>query len=150
MCLPIIGAVISGIGAAMGMAAQAAQAEGQAAMDRRQAEVEAEIGGYKADRAKDNNARVAGAQRAGFAANGVGVSGSAADVILDSAEEGALDVAAIRWNSGLQQDNLRYSAKLNDMNAGIAKASMPIAFVTPIIKGMSDMGDKLATFKGGF
>lgn len=146
MCLPIIGGIISGVGAAMGAAGQAAQAEGQANMDRRQAEIEAVTGGYKAARTQDNVDRVAGAQRAGFAANGVGMSGSAADVIQDSAEEGALDVAAIRWNSGLQQDNSRYSAKLNDMNAKIATAAIPFAFATPVINGFTDM----AKFGGSF
>lgn len=138
MCLPIIGGIISGIGAAMGAAGQAAQAKGQANMDRRQAEIEGEVGGYKAERAIDNSNRVAGAQRAGFAANGVGMSGSASDVIIDSAEEGALDVAAIRWNSGLQQDNSRYSAKLNDMNAKIATAAIIPAFATPVINGIAE------------
>lgn len=146
MCLPIIGGIISGIGAAMGAAGQAAQAKGQANMDRRQAQIEGEVGGYKAARTADNNQRVAGAQKAGFAANGVGMTGSASDVILDSTQEGALDVAAIRWNSGLQQDNLRYSAKLNDMNAKIATAAIPFAFATPVINGITDSAKLASNF----
>lgn len=136
MCLPVIGGVISGVGAAMGAMSAKAQAQGQAAMDRRQANIEATTAGYKADRTQDDINRTTGQQRAGFAANGVGLSGSAADTIADSAEEGALDVAAIRWNSKLTQDNLRYKAKLNDMNAKQAGMSAPIAFLSPVISGI--------------
>ena len=136
MCLPIIGGVISGIGAAMGAMSAKAQAQGQAAMDRRQAGIEAQTSAYKADRTQDDINRTTGQQRAGFAANGVGLSGSAADTIADTTEEGALDVAAIRWNSKLTQDNLKYKAKLNDMNAKQAGMAAPIAFLSPVISGI--------------
>jgi len=121
MCLPIIGGVISGIGAAMGAMSAKAQAQGQAAMDRRQAGIEAQTSAYKADRTQDDINRTTGQQRAGFAANGVGLSGSA---------------AAIRWNSKLTQDNLKYKAKLNDMNAKQAGMAAPIAFLSPVISGI--------------
>lgn len=143
MCLPIIGGVISGVGAAMGAMSAKAQAKGQAAMDRRQAEIEGVTAGYKADRTQDDINRTIGQERAGFAANGVGLSGSAADTIADSTEEGALDVAAIRWNSKLTQDNLRYKAKLSDMNAKQAGFAAPIAFLSPTING-------IATYKSSF
>lgn len=143
MCLPIIGGVISGIGAAMGAAGQAAGYKAQASLDRRQAQIEQQTGAYKAERQQDQNDRALGQARAGFAANGVGFSGSAGDVIAESAQEGALDVAAIRWNSRLAQDNSNYRAKVNDMNAGIATTAAPIAFLSPVI---NDIG----TYKSQF
>lgn len=143
MCLPIIGGVISGVGAAMGAAAQAASAKGQQAMDERQAGIEVATGAYKADRTQDDVNRTLGQERAGFAANGVGLSGSAADTISDSAEEGALDVAAIRWNSKLAGENLQYKAKLDNMNAQQATAAIPFAFAAPVINGIS-------TYKSSF
>ena len=88
--------------------------------------------------------RTTGAQRAGFAANGVGLDGSAADTIFDTTEEGALDVAAIRWNSKLASDNLNYKAKLSDMNAGIAKASAIPAFLSPVIGGLAQMSSSFS------
>jgi len=137
MCVPIIGGIVAGVGAAMGAAAQAASAKGQAAMDRRQADIEQKTGAYRADRTQDDVNRTLGAQRAGFAANGVGLTGSPADTISDTAEEGALDVAAIRWNSKLQQDNYNYKAKLDDMNAKQASMAAPIAFLSPTINGIA-------------
>ena len=144
MCLPIIGGVISGVGAAMGAAASAASAKGQAAMDERQAVIENTTSAYKADRTQDDINRTLGQERAGFAANGVGLSGSAADTISDSTEEGALDVAAIRWNSKLAGDNLRYKAKLDNMNANQATAAMPFAFAAPVINGIGTYSSKFA------
>lgn len=143
MCLPIIGGVISGVGAAMGAASSAAQYKGQAKMDERQAAIEATTSAYKADRTQDDINRTLGQERAGFAANGVGLSGSAADTISDSTEEGALDVAAIRWNSRLAGDNLRYKAKMNNMNASQAQSAVPFAFAAPVING-------IATYKSSF
>lgn len=144
MCLPIIGGVISGIGAAMGAASSAAQSKGQEQMDLRQAGIEQQTGAYKADRTQDDINRTLGQERAGFAANGVGLSGSAADTVSDSTEEGALDVAAIRWNSKLAGDNLRYKAKLDNMNAKAAQSSIPFAFAAPVINGISTYSSKFA------
>lgn len=143
MCVPIIGGIISGVGAAMGAMAQRASAKGQAAMDRRQAGIEAETSVYKAERTQDDINRTLGQQRAGFAASGVGLTGSAADTIASTAEEGALDVAAIRWNSKLAQDNLNYKAKMSDMNAKQAGMAAPIAFLAPTING-------IATYQSSF
>jgi len=137
MCLPIIGGIVSGVGAAMGALSARAQAKGQAEMDRRQAGIEATTGAYKAARTQDEIDRTIGSQRAGFAANGLAMSGSAADTIASTAEEGALDVAAIRWNSKLVGDNLRYKAKLEDANASQAGMAAPLAFLAPTINGIA-------------
>jgi len=145
MCVPIIGGIISGVGAAMGAASQAASAKGQAAMDERQAQIEGKVGAYKAERTQDDVNRTLGSQRAGFAANGVGLSGSAADTIADTTEEGALDVAAIRWNSKLTQDNLHYKASLEKMNAKQATMAMPVAFLSPTINGIATYQSRFAS-----
>lgn len=144
MCLPVVAGVISGVGAAMGAASAKASAEGQANMDRRQAAIERQTGAYKAARTQDDVNRTIGQERAGFAANGVGLSGSAADTISDSTEEGALDVAAIRWNSKLSSDNLKYKAKLGDMNAKQAGMAMPLAFLSPVIEGVGKYSSSFA------
>lgn len=107
-------------------------------MAKRQANIELETGAYKAARTKDQVQRVLGSQRAAFAANGVGMTGSSQDVVLDSAQEGALDVAAIQWNSGLAADNLRYKASVSKMNAGIAGAAIGPAFLAPTISGVAE------------
>lgn len=143
MCVAIIGGIVSGVGAAMGAMSARASAKGEAAMANRQAGIETATGAYKAERTQDDINRTLGQQRAGFAANGVGLSGSAADTIADSAEEGALDVAAIRWNSKLASDNLRYKAKLANANANQAAIAAPIAFLSPTLNG-------IATYQSSF
>lgn len=144
MCLPVIGGIVSGVGAAMGAAGEAAGARANAALQRRQAQIEKQTGAYKADRKNDEVTRVVGQQRAGFAGNGIALSGSAADTIADSTEEGALDVAAIRWNSRLAADNLSYQAKVSDMNAGIASSAIAPAFLAPTINGIAQYTSSFA------
>lgn len=149
--LPIIGGVLAGVGGAMKAKAEQASLDAQAQFNDRQAKIERMAGAYKAERTQDQVDRTLGAQRAGFAANGVSLSGgSPADVIVDSAAEGALDVAAIRWNSGLAADNYRYKAKIDRMNAKAAGRAAPLAFITPIIGGVSEgIGNMQTSFASG-
>lgn len=138
MCLPIIAGVVSGIGALMGVKAQQQQLKAQAAMEQRQAEIETVTSSYKAARQRDNVDRALGAQRAGFAANGLDQSfGSPLDVIEESATEGALDVAAIRWNSKLATDNLRFKSANSTAQAKTVGASAPFAFLGPVMNGIA-------------
>lgn len=137
MCWPIIGGIISGAGAAMGALGRKASLKGQAEFEKRQAGIETATAGYKAQRTQDEVSRVAGAQRAGFAANGIAMTGSAADTVASTAEEGALDVAAIRWNSQLAADNMMYKSKLSTMNAKIEGQSAIPAFAAPVINGIA-------------
>lgn len=141
MCIPIIGAIVTGISGAMSAMTAAAQSKGQAAMDRRQDLVQRATGAYQADRKTDEIQRMLGAARAGTGANGLDVSGSSFDIIDESAQEGALDVAAIRWNSRLQSDNLQYKAKLNDMNAKSQTIAAPLAFAAPVINSFAQYGN---------
>jgi hypothetical protein len=116
----------------------------QANMQERQAEINIQTGEYEARRTEDTVARTEGAQRAGFAANGVALDGSAAEVIDDTAREGALDVAAIRWNSELKADNLKYEAKISRINADNAQRSAGIAFLAPVLGGVARFGSSFS------
>lgn len=147
MCLPALaalaGAVVSGIGAAQQAKAQQASLNAQAAMQKREQIVESNTAKYEADRTQDKVDRTLGAARAGFVASGVGLSGSAADVLDDTATEGGLDIAAIRWNSKLRQDKLGYEAKISKMNAAAAGRAATLGFIAPVIGGV-------AKFAGSF
>lgn len=148
MCLAlagVLGGVVSGIGAAMGMNADAASLDAQAKFKERQAVMEKVAGATEADRIQGQVDRVGGAQRAGFAANGIALTGSAEDVILDSAEEGALDVATVRWNSNLRADNLKYEAKIDRMNAKTSRRAAPLAFLAPTLSGLASYGSEFAS-----
>lgn len=144
MCLPIIAGVVSGIGAVMGAKSQQAGLEASADFKDRQSALEREAGAQKANQVQGQVSRTLGAQRAGFAASGVGLTGSAADTILDSAEEGALDVATVRWNSALASDNLKYDAKIDRMNAKSAGRAAPLAFLAPVISGTAQYASEFA------
>jgi hypothetical protein len=141
----ILGGIVSGVGAAMGASAQASSLDAQGKLKERQADMEWEAGGTEARRIQGQLDRVSGAQRAGFAANGIALSGSAEDTLLDSAEEGALDVATVRWNSKLAADNLRYSAKIDKMNAKTTRQSMPLAFISPVLSSAAQYGGEFAS-----
>lgn len=150
MCLPVLGAVVglvgsvvSGVAAAGQMKAQQESLNAQSKLQERQAEINTKTGDYEAERVVDVVKRTTGAQRAGFAANGLGLQGSAADVIADTAQEGALDVAAIKWNSALKADNLKYESKITKMNADSAGRAAGLAFIAPVLGGV-------AKFAGSF
>lgn len=144
--LGILGGVLSGIGAMAQANAAAANAEAQAAMQERQALIERTTGSYKAERQAEKIKQIEGNQRANYAASGLALTGSPQDIIEDSATQGALDIAAIRWNSRLNADNLNYSAKVSRMNASNARAAAPIAFLTPVIGSVARFG---GSFGGG-
>lgn len=146
MCLPIpalgiIGGIVSGIGGAMQAQQQAANHRAQASLQRRQAALETEAASYKAKRQQGEVDRVLGRQRAQIAGSGLALAGTPADIISESAAEGALDIAAIRWNSNLAADNLRYEAKISDQNARNARSSAPIAFLTPVLGSVARFGE---------
>lgn len=143
---PIIGlagAVVQGIGAANDMGVQQQQAEMQAELQRREARVQRDTSVFEAQRTQDKIDRTLGAQRAGFTANGINLSGSAADVMDDSATEGALDVAAIRWNSAVRENKTLFESRISDYNAAAAGRARPLAFIGPVISGA-------ARFAGAF
>lgn len=134
------GAVVSGIGGAMQAQNTAQNYTMQAQADERDAAASEKASAYEIARLRDTVERTAGNQRAGFAANGVALSGSALDVMEDTANEGDLDVAAIQWNSKLKGDGLKYSAMQNRSNASSAAASAPLAFLAPVLKGVPRFG----------
>lgn len=141
MCFPAllgIGAVLSGVGSALGAVMQGQQYAAQAKLHERQAILEREKGSFdSAQQTKKIQAGI-GEQIAGFASNGVDVSsGSPLSVVKDTGTEGALDVASIRYGARIREDNEKYSAKVAQMNSGMAMASAPFAFLTPILNNSS-------------
>ena len=148
MCTPVM--ALAGVGIAAGIAQGAAAASAtntraanqdtQAQLQDRQAGVEEEAGAYEAARLSENVARAIGDQRAQYAANGIALTGSAADVINESALEGALDVEAIRWNSDIRADNLRMEAKVSRSNAADTRSSAGLRFLTPVLGSTARFG----------
>lgn len=148
MALGLIGSVVSGVGAAMGAQAQAQSHRAAAEAQRRQANLETMSGSYQSQRKQEQVDRVIGQQRAAYASSGIALTGGAADTIQDSATEGALDVAAIRWGSGMQAQTHEYNARIEDMNAKSAQRSAPIAFLTPVLGGVARFGSSFGSSMG--
>lgn len=147
MCMQALGlfaSVLSGIGAAAQVDNEAANLRSQAEMQRRQAAVEQTTGAYQADRKREEVQRALGAQRAAYSGSGVALSGTAADVIQDSATEGEMDVRAIRWNSGMQATTQRHNAKISDESAKNVAKTRSIAFLTPVLSGVAKFGQSFA------
>lgn len=118
--------------AAAGISAYGMYSQGQA--QKKMAEYNAEVaanaakssqmqGQAEAERIRDRNARVAGAQRASFLSSGVTISGSASDVMYDSALEGELDamMAIYRGDIGANQANSQ--AELSRMQGRAAQSA---------------------------
>jgi hypothetical protein len=83
---------------------------------------------------------VQGGARAGYAASGLALSGSAAEVLRENAIEGELDIATIRWNSGEKVKTLGYQRDVYRYNAKQERAGKALAFVSPVIGGVARFG----------
>lgn len=133
----LIGAAVQGIGAKAQANQEAANYKAQAENQKRQAAVVQTTGAYKAQRQQDQVDRTLGAQRAAYAGSGVALSGTPLETIEESATEGALDVAAIRWNTNAEATTQRQNAAVSTASAKAAKRAGTIAAITPIIGGVA-------------
>lgn len=136
----LAGSAIQGLGAAQAANNQAKSYDMQANAAERDAEAAKEASAYDAARTRETVERVIGNQRAGFSAGGVALSGSALDVMMDTATEGDLDVETIKWNSNVKVDGLKYEATQQRQNASSARAAAPLAFLAPVIGGAARFG----------
>jgi hypothetical protein len=147
MCTPvalgvvgIVGGLAQGVGAYQQQMTNAANSTMQANGLTRDIEAERAASSYEIARTRETVAKTLGNARAGFAANGLALDGSAAEVLQDTATEGALDIAAIRWNSDVKVGNLGYARDVAKSNAAASKAAAPLAFITPVIGSVAKFG----------
>jgi hypothetical protein len=89
---------------------QSAVQRNNAIMEENRATQERMKGDVEANQKRREIARLIGAQRAGVGASGVEMSGSYLDVLSDSATQGALDVAMIRYNAETRARDYEFSA----------------------------------------
>lgn len=149
MCVPLVAAAaVAGIagGVAEGFSGYAQKKteqtnyQMQAAGLARDIAAEKESSAYETARTREGIARIQGSARAGFAANGLALDGSAAEVLQDTETEGNLDIAAIKWNSDVKIGNLDYARKGAMVNAKAAGDAAPLAFITPILGSVAKFG----------
>jgi hypothetical protein len=94
---------------------------------------------YEADRIRKRNLLVLGKQRAGFSKSGVELTGSAEDVIYDSAIEGELDRQAALYSGKLGASAYTARARLRDAEAVNAKTGGYFNAGASILGGSSDV-----------
>jgi hypothetical protein len=147
MCHPAVGAaiglfggVLQGMGASEQRETNAVNYELRADALDRDIQVEKYTSAYEIANTRREVQKTQGNVRAGYAANGLALSGSAADVLTESAIEGDLDVAAIRWNSKNKIKSMRYEQQVYRYNAGQERAGKGLAFVSPILSAGTKFG----------
>lgn len=138
--LGLFGGVLQGIGAAQQRETNAQTLELNAAGLKRDIAAEKESSAYEVAATRRNIARTQGSARAGYAANGLALSGSAATVLKQSAIEGDLDVAMIRWNSQNKVNSLDFARRVNIWNAGQERSGEALAFISPVLSGAAKFG----------
>lgn len=133
----LAGGVMQGIGGFMQRQQAAASNTLNAQGIERDIGAEREATAYTIARTREGIARTAGSARAGYAANGLALSGSAADVLRETAVEGDLDLAAIKWSSDEKIKSMTFQAQGYRYNAAQERAAAPIAFLSGALSGAS-------------
>ncbi|QEN88231.1 hypothetical protein FZC33_18820 [Labrys sp. KNU-23] len=136
----IAGTGLSAIGAIQQGNAAKAQSDAQAEAYRRQAQIETMTGEYQAGRKQDQVDSTIGTQTALTGGSGVNLDGSPTDVIGSTASEGALDVAAIRWNAKNQTNNLNYQARLANIAGRNAQTGGYLTAAGSLFGGLGRLG----------
>ena len=161
--LSVLGTVFGATSAIQESKAQAATYENQAnAADQnskvsaKQAEISAQNGAQEEREMKRKGAAMIGAQKTGFAANGIdSASGSAMDVINDTSTQNELDALAIRkssanqvWNYQAEETNFKNQASSARSAAKNAKTTGMLKAATTVLTGASSFQSKYGK-KGG-
>lgn len=125
MCIDPISMVAMGVSAAGSLysgytQSQSYNAQGQYAD--RQSELAREKGAYEASQQERENTQRLASMRGQYLSSGIALSGSAADVLQDSATQASLDEQAIRYGAEIESDNYKYQANLARSNAKSAMA----------------------------
>lgn len=89
----------------------------QAAIHERQAALTRVKGSYDAARMTEASKRVIGSQVSSFAASGIAVTGTIADVVRSTGESAAMDIAANRLGTRIGWENEVILKKINRKNA---------------------------------
>lgn len=172
MCLPalplisavagVAGTAVSFFGAQQQASSAAAAANYQAQVSRNNAIIQEQnaqaaldAGRTQEQAQRQKTAQLEGAARAAMAANGIDTtSGTALNVLGDTAKLGELDALTIRSNAGRQAYNYRVGAMsetaeagLYDSRAASAKSAGAITGMSTILSGATSLGDKFLNWQ---
>jgi len=139
------------------MSAQAEYGERQAAINNRLANMQADDTISRGDQAANqigrNTRKIAGAQRAGFAAQGIALdSGSAQDIQVETAEMGALDQLTVRNNAAREAWGYRVQGQQGVFNAQMNSEGARQAGQATLLTGGMNAANAIAQgyANGGF
>lgn len=136
----LIGGLMSGLGSMMSAQGQAQSMEAQAAANERQAQIERQTAEYEGMREREKGLRVAGKQRTAYLSAGVSLEGSPTDIIIDSARENELDVAAIKYGGRVKAENYETQAAILRVNASNTRTAGAVGALAPIIGAFKPSG----------
>ncbi len=132
---------------------QSAAYDEQAAFADRQAVMEGQAGAYEADLLRTQNTRALDGMRQQYSSSGIDPnSGSAREVIEDSARDGARNEQAVLSGAILRADNLRFNARLSRSNAESARIGGMFGAVSSVLGGVTnafDFQNKRSLLGGG-
>lgn len=104
----------------------------------------------EAERIRQRNRRLAGAQRAAYAKAGVDVSfGSPNDVIVDSGIQGEMDALTAVYTGSTTANNQRARSLLFTAEAESAKSSLPLTIAGQAVGGAASIVGQYGTYKAG-
>ena len=147
-------AVVAALASA-GTGAYAAQASAQAqqqsakfnaAVANNNATAAAQQAAYEADRIKSRNRVILAQGRANFLKSGVDVSGSASDVLMDSAIQGELDKQAAIYTGRVTSGSNLAQAMLDRMRGNYARTAGDIGTAGSILGGIGTVGGSLGSY----
>lgn len=133
--LAITGAVIGGAGQLYSGFTAAQSYRDQAKFADAMAVREGQAGRYEQQRLKDRNDRIIGDQKQQFISGGIALTGSAQEVIADSAREASLDEQAVLYGAQVRAENRRFEAKLARSNAQSAVIGSIINAGSTLVSG---------------
>lgn len=135
--LALGGGLLSGLSGASGRMTEARNSEAAAVVADNRAHQARETGIDQFRSVTREIARVSGAQRAAAAESGLATTGSVGDVMDQSISEADLDLQAIRYSTGQNVWAAKTDAETNRRNARRARASAPIAFLSPVMNSFA-------------
>jgi hypothetical protein len=142
VALAIVGGVVGAAGSLYGGMQQGAAYDDQAAFADRQAMLEGQAGAYEAARLRTHHARALSGTRQQYSSSGIDPnSGSAREVIEDSAREAALDEEAVLFGAKLRADNQRFEARLARSNANSARTGGVLGGLGNLLGGFTQATD---------
>ena len=115
--MTLAGAAIKGVGALVQGNANRQSYLASAAQQTRQAEQERLRGLYEMAQYKRQQSQLFSTTRSVAAASGVGLSGSVVEVLVDSAEQTEIDLAAIKYGADISASNFLAQAGADRANA---------------------------------